>query len=238
MLTSACYRRCIHAFRPHISMQIFTHNPIPSKRIRSSLTFFCSIILCVVNSSLQKQREKNVMRVWHTIICREMQCHMQETRIYWEMWYLCVWHIRIRTNKTDVKIYQLAAIDELLLVRCILSLLFCFLPLLGGYFHMGGSRISNQNDLIWHFAWHQRKQQATTPNPVLYFWHKWTKSIADNWWVSEWHDTQQQFWHITGQITWHFGTVVGSPLHITYLMALFCMVPVFTASLILMFWIA
>ncbi len=110
MLTSACYRRCIHAFRPHISMQIFTHNPIPSKRIRSSLTFCCSIILCVVNSSLQKQREKNVMRVWHTIICREMQCHMQETRIYWEMWYLCVWHIRIRTNKTDVKFYQLAAI--------------------------------------------------------------------------------------------------------------------------------
>jgi hypothetical protein len=126
MLTSACYRRCIHAFSPHISMQIFTHNLIPSKRIRSSLTFFCSIILCVVNSSLQKQREKNVMRVWHTIICREMQCHMQETRIYWEMWYLCVWHIRIRTNKTDVKFYQLAAIDELLLVRCILSLYFVF----------------------------------------------------------------------------------------------------------------
>lgn len=167
MLTSACYRRCIHAFRPHISMQIFTHNPIPSKRIRSSLTFFCSIILCVVNSSLQKQREKNVMRVWHTIICWEMQCHMQETRIYWEMWYLCVWHIRIRTNKTDVKFYQLAAIDELLLVRCILSLLFCFLPLLGGYFHMGVSRISNQTTLfgILHGIRGSNKQ----PPPTQFF---------------------------------------------------------------------
>jgi hypothetical protein len=59
MLTSACYTQCIHAFRPHISMQIFTHNPIPSKRIRSSLAFYAPSF-CVLSTLPYKNKEKEM----------------------------------------------------------------------------------------------------------------------------------------------------------------------------------